>query len=164
MEFLEAAPPKISRDFAEESGKLWGHDVPNQYEGSSLGRYFAPSVDMSTFTTLGVSWVLETWRLSATQLVFSRSFVRTLTPPKMQKTWQEWPADQQSYKLVKRTGSGYSFTAGQSNNFTYVQAIVLALWNFVEKLRPKMAQQKCFRFSCTFQSGKLCCICGDTYL
>lgn len=44
-----------------------------------------------------------------------------------QTSMKDWPADQQSYKLVKRTGSGYSFTAGQSENFTYVQAKYQAL-------------------------------------
>ena len=39
-----------------------------------------------------------------------------------QTNMKDWPADQQRYKLVKRTGSGYSFTPGTSPDFTFMQA------------------------------------------
>lgn len=44
-----------------------------------------------------------------------------------QSNMKDWPLDQQRYKLVKRTGSGYSFTPGAGGDFTFVQAKYMAL-------------------------------------
>lgn len=44
-----------------------------------------------------------------------------------QTNMKDWPSDQQNYKLVKRTGSGYRFTPEQPPSFTFLEAKYQAL-------------------------------------
>ncbi|CAL1162657.1 unnamed protein product [Cladocopium goreaui] len=49
-----------------------------------------------------------------------------------QTEMKNWPVDQQSYDLILRSGSGYRFLAGQSPNFTFIQAKYFALTPYDE--------------------------------